>query len=184
MPGSNQSLQVPPAAARLRASHWVPACHRAKCACCWVLDHQHPVPVGHYRPRGCHVSTRRRSIGQIARQTHGARRPGNHFLHEGGQRTQERGKIVVHIPYPHPLVVITIPRHCPPAPTSASTPTDASKGAEVWPQIHYLRHSRDGGNPSPARCTAIASEAVRHAARANQVVDLGWRTWLAISSTT
>ena len=30
-----------------------------------------------------------------------------------------------------------------------------------------------GGNPSPAGCTAIASEAVRHAARANQVVDLG-----------
>ncbi len=35
------------------------------------------------------------------------------------------------------------------------------------PQIPHLRHSREGGNPSPARCTAIASEAVRHAARPN-----------------
>ena len=42
-------------------------------------------------------------------------------------------------------------------------------------QIPHLRHSREepapylirGGNPSPARCTAIASEAVRHAARPN-----------------
>ena len=40
-------------------------------------------------------------------------------------------------------------------------------------QIPTSVHSREGGNPSPARCTAIASEAVRHAARANQVVDLG-----------
>ena len=74
-----------------------------------VLDHQHLVAVSHYRPRGCHVSTRRRSIGQITRQAHGAGSPGNHFLREGSQRTQDRGKIVVHVPFSHPFSARSAP---------------------------------------------------------------------------
>ena len=40
------------------------------------------------------------------------------------------------------------------------------------PRIPHLRRSREGGNPSPAGCTAIASEAVRHAA-----LQIRWWIW-------
>ena len=56
---------------------------------------------------------------------------------------------------------------------------DISKSEQLRAtQIPHLRHSRAGGNPSPARCVLTTPEAVCHPAHSNQVVNLGANTVL------
>ncbi len=78
-------------------------------------------------------------------------------------------------PIPRPSNPPSFPRRREPIPRPSNPPSFPRK--ETFAQPSFPRRACPravgGGNSSPARCTAIASEAVRHAARANQVVDLG-----------
>ena len=64
---------------------------------------------------------------------------------------------------------------------SARSIESAHRPAPHRPQIPHLRHSREGGNPSPTPGATMTPEAVRHAGRPNQVRNLGVPVVLGLS---